>query len=295
MTRYLTLLASILILVFVLTACSAEESAYNKGLKAMEAEDYASAVTYFTEAGEYEDAQAKLEEATHLNDVQNDTTPPTLTGIDEVVPVDCGTSFNLDEYVKENLTITDDVTKDDMDISITCDEKVYERTTGKINTSKFGEFEVTVSASDEAENKGELVFTLQLNPIHVTVDNPNPVIVDNENVTAKLISARHGYFNGQNEYQFIIEVDNRTDVPVETFFDSSQTSINRHQVGAYYIVSPIGAGNIGRAEIMIEDRDIPEDVGVIEQIETKFGITENENDDNMFASVPMIIDIDVIR
>lgn len=225
-----------------------------------------------------------------------DKTPPEIGGIEDVVEVQCGTEFNLTEYLDSNIKISDD-SDEDIDYKVKCNKKVYDNKTGEIDTSQFGEYPVTVTATDAAENTTDVKFTLKLNPIHVTKENKNPVIYDGEYGTIKFVSAAHGYIDGIDQYQFILDVENNTDTTVDVYFGSSSTTINKYQTGAYYTVAPIGAGNRGKAEINIYDEDIPEDVGTIREIVTAVAMTEDvdeEPDGTKYVRVPMIIDVDVI-
>ena len=61
-----------------------------------------------------------------------DTKEPVLKGIGKTVEVQCGTEFNLDDYLNENLKIkdeTDDGMKEyklkDLEYTIKCDEEIY--------------------------------------------------------------------------------------------------------------------------------------------------------------------------
>ena len=61
-----------------------------------------------------------------------DTKEPVLKGIGKTVEVQCGTEFNLDDYLNEKLKIkdeTDDGIKEynlkDLEYTIKCDEEIY--------------------------------------------------------------------------------------------------------------------------------------------------------------------------
>lgn len=105
-----------------------------------------------------------------------DNTPPEIVGLDEEnVEVMCGTEFNLNDYIRDNIEgvtdETDDGTKeyglDELDYSITCDGEIYDSETGAIDTGEFGDYNVTLSVKDEADNEASKSFTLTLNPIEV--------------------------------------------------------------------------------------------------------------------------------
>ena len=363
--RSLLMVLLIVVVSVMLAGCDAQKSAYNKGVKALEAKEYQKAIDSFTEAGEYMDASDKISEAyyqmgiealtgedyqtaiscfeqangyedssdkileahycigdaamqkedyetaienykkatgfkdsadklaecEHKLAVLNDKTPPAFSGIDEVLAIDCGTSFNLNEYLKKNLKISDDVTKDITEFNISCDEKAYDRIGGKVNTCNSGKFQTTVTAKDEAGNEGEFTFDLQLDPIHVTKDNLTPVVYDGEYGKIQLLKSEHGYIDYIDEFRFTFEVENKTDDPMDIYFGTSYTTINGYQINAYYTDISIGAGNKGKAEIHIYDEDIPDDIGTIEQIVTKLCI--NNGGEESYFQIPMIIDVNV--
>ena len=226
-----------------------------------------------------------------------DETPPEIGGIEDVVEVQCGTDFNLTEYLDEKIKVTDD-SGEDIDYKVKCDKKVYDSKTGEIDTSQYGEYKVTLTATDNAENSTDAEFTLKLNPIHVTKENKTPIIYDGKYGKISFVEASHGYIDGIDQYEFILDVENDTDTSVDVYFGSSSTTINKYQTGAYYTIAPIGAGNRGKAEISIYDEDIPEDVGTIREIVTAVAMTENTGDDEAegtkYVRVPMIIDVSVI-
>lgn len=227
-----------------------------------------------------------------------DKMPPEINGDVEVIEVQCGTEFNLTEYLDNHITVSDD-SGEDIDYIVECDEKIYDSKTGKIDTSQYGDYQVTLTATDKAGNSTKAEFPLKLIPIHVTKENENPVIYDGEYGTITFKSAAHGYIDGANQYEFILEAENKTDTPVDVYFSSSSTSINKYQTGAYFTVSPIGSGNKGKAEISILDEDIPEDVGTIREIVTAVVMAEDTGSfvskGTEYVRVPMIIDVSVIK
>lgn len=225
-----------------------------------------------------------------------DTTAPTIEGVEDTVQIQCGTDFNLTDYVSQNIKVKDD-SGEEPALTIKCDKNVYDKKTGKINTSKYGEFQVMLTATDSAENSTNAKFTLKLNPIHVTKDNKHPVIYDGKYGKITFNDASHGNIEGTDQYFFTLDVENNSDTSVSVYFGSSSTTINKYQTGAYYTIAPIGSGNRGKAEISIYDEDIPDDVGTIKEIITAVGMCEYISDDedgDEYLRVPMIIDVNVI-
>lgn len=103
-----------------------------------------------------------------------DRSAPVLKGIDKTVEVQCGSDFNLDQYLNDNLKITDETDEGtveyklkDLEYEITCDETVYDADSGKVETGDYGTFDVEVIVKDEARNKAKLDFDLFLNPVTV--------------------------------------------------------------------------------------------------------------------------------
>ena len=63
-------------------------------------------------------------------------------------------TVNLNEYLKDKISISDNVTMDLKEYYTECDEKVYDSISGKVDTCYSGEFPVKLSTKDEAENGG---------------------------------------------------------------------------------------------------------------------------------------------
>lgn len=105
-----------------------------------------------------------------------DNTPPEIIGLEEEsIEVMCGTDFNLNDYVLENVQGVSDETDDgvkeyglaDLEYKIVCDDSIYNSGTGEVDTGEFGDFNVTVSVKDEAGNESSKSFELILNPIEI--------------------------------------------------------------------------------------------------------------------------------
>ena len=222
-----------------------------------------------------------------------DETAPTIEGAQESVDVQCGTDFNLTDYVNENLVIKDDSGKDP-EVTIECDEKVYEKETGKIDTSKYGEFAVKITAKDAAEKKKKKEFTLNLNPVRLTKDDKTPVVYDGEYAKIQIKEFRHGDVYGEKGYYIESEVENKTDegLSINLTGRDGLTVINKHQIPVYVFddSNNIGAGLIGTVEQSINDSDIPEDIGTIKEIITTFSIKKEGSEDRIFT-IPVIIEV----
>lgn len=279
----------------IITGCNSEKSYYDKGIKAQENNNYEEAIENFTQAGDYEDSKDRLDECNHLNDIANDKTAPSITGLEEKIDITCGTEFNLNDYIAKTIKIEDNVTEDIKDYSISSDE-IYDRGSGTVSTMENGEHEVIVTAKDEADNKGESKFILSINPVIVSKDNPNPVIYDGEYATIKLKSFKHGEIYEYSDmigYYAKFDVENKCDKPIEVYW-SMYTSINDYQVSAMYEISPIASGKKGTAFAYIEDKNIPEEAGNFSQIDSIICI-KRDNDDESFFRIPTTFYTDAVK
>ena len=98
-----------------------------------------------------------------------DRTAPEVSGVGETIEMDCGTKLNLEDYLNENLSISDetddgkvDYKLSDLEHTITNDDSIYNAETGYVDTDKPGEYNFTLTVQDEKNNKTETSFTLVL-------------------------------------------------------------------------------------------------------------------------------------
>ena len=110
---------------------------------------------------------------------------PTLSGIDNTIEIDCGTTFNLKDYLNENLKIvtesengTSEYKLSDVELIVKCDDNIYNSETGDIDTWKSGEYDVKVSIKIPKHSKGSLDFTLKINPLKVSSSVENTEVID---------------------------------------------------------------------------------------------------------------------
>lgn len=92
--------------------------------------------------------------------------------LDEVIEMDCGTLFNVNDYFSENLKIVnaDETTEyklNDFDYTIDCPETVYNAASGKLDTGKFGEYDATLTINSESFENNKVSFAIQLNPLAI--------------------------------------------------------------------------------------------------------------------------------
>lgn len=312
-----------MVLLVCLVGCNAEKSSYDKGIKSLENAEFDAAIDYFTQAGEYEDATDKLlecyygkgveaqdvkdyetaieyfnkakgyedskeriSECEHAVAVLQDKTPPVISGLDDKIDVTCGTDFNLNDFIAEKILIEDDVTQNITDYSISC-EKVYDRGTGKIDTTIDGEYVVSISSKDEANNVGEKNITLALIPVQVTKDNPNATIYDGEYGVIKVKTFKHGEiyeYSNMYGYYVVFDVENKLDEAMDVYW-SMYTSINDYQVTPYYEMISVAPGKKGTAFSYFEDSSIPEEAGNFSQIDAIVCI-KTASDEESFFRIP---------
>ena len=98
-----------------------------------------------------------------------DRTAPEVSGVGETIEMDCGTKLNLEDYLNENLSISDetddgkvDYKLSELEHTITNDDSIYNAETGDVDTDKPGEYNFTLTVQDEKKNKAETSFTLVL-------------------------------------------------------------------------------------------------------------------------------------
>ena len=90
--------------------------------------------------------------------------------VEDTVEMDCGTPFNVIDYIKENVKLTNQAGDKEYDLNdfkytIDCDDSVYNANTGDFDTTKFGEFPVKLTIDPESFENNELSFTVKLNPL----------------------------------------------------------------------------------------------------------------------------------
>lgn len=268
---------------------------YELGKTAMEEKDYLKAKELFDSIPEYEDAKELSEQSSHLNDVANDKEAPKISGIEEDIDIKSGIEYNFKEYVAKKISITDNVTKEIADYNITCDNEAFEQGTGNIDTRKAQTLEFSISAKDEAGNEASVKTNLNIKPVHITKDDPNPIIYDGKYGTVKLVSFTHGVIYASPEYHWVFECKNMDDKKVMYYFPSTETFINDYQVPSYYYDTPeVAPGKIGQVEFGLSDEDIPEGVGDYNQIQTLFCISYPD-EDHSFHYISLLIDTNAAK
>lgn len=276
---------------------------YSEAEELFKNEDYEKAIEMYGQIPEYEDAEEKKELSEHLLKVKNDTTAPKISGIkpNEKIRITCGTEFNLKEYLDDNIKITDDVSGEikEYDIRVIKDvvdvvtgKSVYNSASGEITTIVDSVLEFEISAKDSAENEAVVKISIELLPVHLSMENPKPVIYDGEYGLIQIQNFQHGYIYGLNQYLITFYVENKTSDPMVVHL-AAETFINDYQTGAKgYLPDIISAGKRGVIENSITDDDIPDDLRDFPQIETLVCLRRDDMDEHSYYRVPLLIDID---
>lgn len=228
--------------------------------------------------------------------VTKDVEPPVISGIekDQTVDVTCGTDFNLKEYLKETIKISDEKDGEISAYDIELDEKVYNAETGDVDTRQAGTFDATIKTMDKAENAATTPFKLSLNPVHVTKDKVKQTVYDGKYGKIDLVSFKHGVIYDKKVYQMVFECTNKDSSIVEMYCSSTFTSINDQQISAYVeLPNNVMSGKTKKIICTIEDEEIPDDIGDFKSFDTAAYISYEGADsvDDHLVRVPMVFDI----
>lgn len=125
---------------------------YSKAEKQYEKSNYEEAKKIYLSLGEYKDSKKKYKLSSHMEKVSKDTTMPVIDGVpEEGITVNKGdTSFDIDEWIDNNLKISDDITPMD-DIQMAIDDNSFD-----VNIA--GKYNIIYTATDEADNSTEISF-----------------------------------------------------------------------------------------------------------------------------------------
>ncbi len=279
----------------IVTGCNSEKSYYDKGVKAQENENYEEAIEYLKQAGDYEDAEERLKECEHLKDIENDTTPPVISGIEEgaVIEVEYGQDFNLENYLNEAMVIEDDISGILTQYSFSISNQIMSANSADIDTTKGGEYPVALSISDEAGNESKVNFVLKIKGLHVSKENPNPVIYKGEYGKVILSDIRYGREAGVQGYHFTFDIENRTQTDMAVSLGDAY--INNIKISAYTDITSIEAGRNGTMESNIREQDMTAEMEGFTQIESKIYISTNVMFGEAYLSIPVIIDRDAVN
>lgn len=230
--------------------------------------------------------------AEKVKEEPKDTEAPVIKVDDSALSIEqnCGTELNLKDYFKDKVEVTDNVDKD-LSYKISANKDYYEKKSGDVDTEEVAEFKGKITAIDKTGNKTSKEFSVKLNPIVVSVDNRTPLVYDGKYGKITVLSFRHGYIDGMDQYQIRFEVENRMDESIAVYLPNNNTSINNYQINAYYSDISITPGLTGIMECDIYEEDIPDSVGHYTQINT-YACIAKEGDKKSFFGIPMILNVD---
>lgn len=261
---------------------------YNKAQKLYKNEEYGKAEKIYSKISGYKHSDRKAKECKHLDAVQHDKEAPTITGIDSgsQVNVDFGADFNLNEYLSSKMKISDNVSGDISTYNIETQEKIYSGD-GKIDTMFPGDYDVKVTAKDEAGNEGTLKFRLTINPLRITLENPTPVVYDGQYGKVQITSVRYGTEAGTTGYHITFHIENRSggDLGAWLYY----AAVNGNQITTYHDISIIGAGLSGDMDSNIYEEDLSV-AGTYSEISSSVGIGADAWGGQDYESIPIIIE-----
>ncbi|HIZ10961.1 MAG TPA: hypothetical protein IAA41_02555, partial [Candidatus Eubacterium faecavium] len=141
--------------------------------------------------------------------------------VEELVKINCGTSFNIKDYLNERITITNadksiEYKLNDFDYTIDCSETVYNAASGTLDTSKSGEYDVALTINAGCFENNKINFKI----------NFNPLVIDKGYYVYKSDISSSGYdYLGYCEYKNT-SVENLSVTSVEfQFFDKDGVMI----------------------------------------------------------------------
>lgn len=293
--KIVAMLLLCLVIFGTITGCNSEKTYYEKGVAEQEKGNYDGAVENLKQAGEYEDAKERLKECQHLKDVENDTTPPVINGIKEgaIIEVEYGQKFNLENYLSETVAIEDDVSGDLTQFSFSISEQIMNANNADIDTTQGGEYPVALSISDEAGNESVVNFVLKIKALHISKENPHPVIYEGEYGKITLSDIRYGREKGVQGYHFTFNIENRTQTDMVVSLGDAY--INNTKISTYTDLASIEAGRNGAMESNIRDEDMTAEMEGFTQIESKIRVSTSVLFGETYLSIPVIIDRDVVN
>lgn len=185
------------------------EALYNSAKMKEEDKDYAGALDLFERVSSYQDSEEHIKKDQHLADVQNDKTPPVISGIKngDEIDTDLMSGFNMLDYLKDKIHVTDNVSEN-ISYSVSTNADGYNSESGLVDTQKSGPKPFTISAKDEAGNTTKVKVIVKISDvIGISADNPNPVIYQDANHLVKFYTIT----TGDDMYHFKFQTTNNSD------------------------------------------------------------------------------------
>lgn len=247
------------------------ESVYEYGRYLMDTGDYKSAIECFDKIQNYNDAKALNRECARLYEIQTDTEPPVIKGIESgsTIEAEYRSEFNIKQYVEQKISIEDNVTEKISTYDLITESDVYDSESGAIDTNQPGEYQFTINAQDEAGNEGKLGFTVKVKDIvYLNADNPNPVVYEGKDGTISIQSCIYGFINGLQQYEITFSITNSSDNTMSAWL--YDVYIDGTRVQAYTDAVQIAAGKNGDTHSYICDEDLTEEMKSFSEAEATF-------------------------
>jgi hypothetical protein len=171
-----------------------------------------------------------------------DREAPVISGIDSVIELDCGTKFNLEDYLNENMDITDETDEgavqyklSELEHTIKCNGDVYNADTGEFNTEQFGNYDVEVSVKDKSNNNTTFAFTVKLNPLHMKSSLEEVVEMDCGAIfnVNNYFSENIKIFNLAEDSEYKLDDFDYTIKCDETIYNSASGKLDTGKFGEY--------------------------------------------------------------
>lgn len=124
---------------------------YKKAENEYKSRKYAEAATIYKKLGDYKESKAKYKDSLHQADVQKDKTAPEIIVQSSSVELELDDSFDASTWVANNVSLTDNVTKE---LNYTVDSDV--------DTEVEGSYSIKVTTKDEAGNKQEKTIPVKV-------------------------------------------------------------------------------------------------------------------------------------
>lgn len=187
-----------------------------------------------------------------------DREAPVISGIDSVIELDCGTKFNLEDYLNENVDITDETDDgsvqyklSELEHTIKCSGDVYNADTGEFNTEQFGNYNVELSVKDESNNNTTFAFTIKLNPLHINSSLEEVVEMDcgvifnvndyfSENI--KIVNLAEDTEYELADFDYTIKCD-------ETVYNSASGKLDTGKFGEYDAILTINSKSFENSSV----------------------------------------------
>lgn len=275
---------------------------YQAGVRAMEKGDYTLAAEQFSKVPDYRDAAQKGEQSQHLLLVAYDKDAPVISGIpsDSSVEVEYDSSFNLLDYLKENLDITDEVSgRIDTFLVLPVSDnalEVYHEEDGSFRTDVGGRFDFLISAADEAGNEASCPVEIFIDDtIYVNAGDEFPKVIYQGKygtITLDSIEESKPYYNTGYCFYATLSFENGSEHRLQTWMRNAY--FNGIKTNMYHpLANSIDPGKKGSTYSYIDEDEMTEEMKPFEYFEAAFQIADEDND--VIFERPIRIDVGVIQ